>query len=52
MPDSDKVLVTQEWLDWYRDTWYQNGVTDEKLRRLTEELEVERLAQEEKRKTS
>lgn len=38
----DRVYVTKEWLDWYRDIWYQNGTIDEKLRQLTERLEAER----------
>ena len=43
--NSSKIFVTQEWLDWYQDTWYQTGVNDEKLRQLTERLEAERQAQ-------
>jgi hypothetical protein len=38
---NERTTVTQEWLDWYRDTWYQNGVNDERIRQLTERLEAE-----------
>ena len=43
--NASKILVTQEWLDWFRNTWYQTGVNDERIRQLTEQLEAERQAQ-------
>lgn len=45
MQNSDKILVTREWLDWFQKIWYHNGIVDEKLRQIHAQLETERVAQ-------
>lgn len=40
-----RFFVTPEWLDWFQKLWYQRGITDERIRRLTEDLNKERREQ-------
>lgn len=45
MSTERRFFVTHEWLDWFQKNWYQQGITDERIRRLTEDLNKERREQ-------